>query len=876
MKGRRFDRPPFLDRDRALDEEIEHHIRERTERLVAEGMDPEEARRQAEARFGDPDRVRWELTRVGATDPGDATRATGFEVLRRDVTFAVRQLRRNPAFSAVAIFTLALGIGAATAIFGVVKAVVLDPLPWPEPDRLVELSERAPRGVDFSVSIPNFVDFRERLGPDVLLAASNRADFAVTTDGEPLNVVANQVTPEFFTVFGGEAHLGRTLTPDETGPEPPAVAVLSHALWSNLFAGDPDALGRTLDLDGTPHMVVGVMPAGWEPLMDTDVWVPLTVMPEHQDRGDHWLMVPGRLAPGATVDEVRAEAGRVADALAVEHPVTNGGWSADVRPLKEVVVGPERIQAGWMLLGAVGLLLLMACASVSTLLLARAATRGREMGLRTALGAGRSRIVRQLLTESLVTSGTAAVLGLALAHLGIPLLQAVSPADTPRIGEASVDLQVVLFAAAVAALTGVLFGLAPVLHLLRGDPRVVLGSGTRSTASGGATLRNALVAGQVAVSVTLLVGTVLLAASFLRMLDRDVGLELETTVAIPLMMSGDRFTVPERWGAIRRITTALEALPGVEAAGAINILPFSGMSTVNDINVQGRAITAETAPYSRWRSVSWGYFDAAGLEPLAGRVFDDRDLLQEAEPVAVVTETLARRVFGEPEAAVGERIAQGWEGSNWRRVVGVVPDMEDQAVREEAEPVFFMPELGGWPWVVFLVRRVPGSPATPAAALRGAVWEVEPEMSVPTIQPLDEAFRATVAAPRFNALLLAVFAVVALVLATLGVYGVMLFQVSRRTREMGVRIALGAEPARLVRSVVASGLRVTGVGIAGGLLLAFLLSRYLETLLYRTPPRDPAVLIAATLVVALTAALAAWLPARRAARVDPRVALSSE
>lgn len=857
-------------RDPRLDDEIRHHIEERADRLMAEGVPEMEARRRAEAAFGSVEAVREEVARI--QHPRRSLVGRTIERVRLDVGFALRQVRRSPGYALVAILTLALGIGASSAIFGLVKAVVLEPLPYPEADRLVLFNEVAPDGVTFTVSMPNYRDFRDRIEGLELLTATNRADYATEQDGRPRRVVAGTVTAEFFPLFGAAPALGRAFTRSEVGMDPASVVVLSHAFWADHFGADSSVVGRTLALDGMPHEVVGVAAPGWMPGDEVDVWTPMGLAGSSRGNHDHTVM--GRLAPGVGLAAAQTEAEAVADALGREYPESNGNWGVRLTPLKEAVVGTERLQAGSVLLGAVALLLLMACASVSNLLLARASVRGREMTLRATLGAGRARLVQQLLTESLLLSGAAAAAGLGLAQVFLPLLRTVSPADTPRLDGATIDGTVVLFAVGAAATCALLFGLAPVLHVLRD----ALSARAGHRAAGGASdrMRMALVSAQVALSLTLLVGAGALARSFLALQDVDTGLPVEEALVVPLMMSGDRYTMPERSVTRDELMRRLAALPGVAAVGSSNVLPYSGMNTMVGVNVEGRPVTSDQAPFVRWRAVSEGFLPATGLTPLAGRLLQRSDYDMDAEDVVVLSATMARMLFESPAAAVGGRVAMGWNGTNYRRVVGVVPDMEDLGVSEAAPALFFFPDPGALPWVNLLVRLDARGTRPAVADIREAIWAADPNLPVPSVEPLSARYRGTVAGYGFNLLIMGVFAGVALVLSLLGIYGLVLFAVERRTREIGVRMALGARPGGVVTLVLGQGLRLTAFGLVAGVGLSLALARFLEALLFRTAPTDPVHIVLPALLLGAAAALATWLPASRATRVAPSEALRSE
>ncbi len=856
-----------------LDDEIRHHIEERAERLVASGMDPEEARREAEHAFGDVDAVRAELEEID--EPTRGRLGLVADRLRHDLAFTLRQFRRAPGFAAVAILTLALGIGAATAIFGLVKGVVLDPLPYPRAGHIVVLNEETPDGGRMSVAEPNFEDFRARIRSLELLTAVSRSDLTLVEDGRPTNVVAGVVTGSFFPLFGGTPSLGRAFDDDESARVVRRLVVVSHAFWREHLSADPDVLGRNLVLDDAPYEIVGVAPKGWSPLLrDADLWLPITFT--NPDRTDHNLDVVGRVIDGVTVESAEADARAVAAEVGRENPLTNGGWGVQLRPLRTAILGPARIQAGYVLLGAVGLLLLLACASVSNLLLARAGGRGREMDLRVALGAGRARLVQQLITESLVLAGLGAIAGILLAHVFLPVLQHVSPADTPRIDEASIDAVVAAFAVATAMATGLIFGLAPVLHVL-GRPSGDSARGAGHVAGGRSDrLRSALVAAQVAVSLCLLFGTAALGESFLRLHRVDSGMDVDHTLVVPLMLSGDRYTSSERAVVLNGIQERLAAVPGVEAAGSSNIRPFSGANSVINLNVQGRAITAETAPWTRWRAVSSTWFDAADVRLLEGRLLEPADDGESAESVVVVTRTLARQLFGDAASAIGRSVAFGWDGTNWRRIVGVVSDVEDLELATTPPATLFFPSGGMLPWAVFLVRFHAEAPLASANEIRNAVWGADPALPVPSVRRLADGVRASVASDRFDLLVMGALGAVALILSVMAIYGLILFAVRQRTREIGLRLALGARSTEVVGLLVRRGAAITALGVVAGALVSLWLSRYLDDLLFGAVGSRVPMLLAAALTVAATAAVATWVPARRATRVDPREALGAE
>ena len=860
------DGPPF-DPRREIDRELEHHIQERTDRYVELGMSPEDARRAALERFGDVSKWRQRVSRIERRGWLRKRVASGWA----DVRLSVRQLRRDPRYAALAILTLGLGIGAATAMFGVVKAVVLDPLPYPHPERLVDIREVTPDGSLFPVSIPNLLDYAERLSAVEDLAGVSHGDVALYTESGPRSVQAQRVTPSFFSLFGGRAIRGRPLQVADGGADPARVVVLSDRTWQTL--GGP-ALGSLVVLDDRAHSLVGVMPEGWSPLGAPDLWLPLAVSTSF-DRGDHEIQAVGRLAEVASLDRAHAEGASVAEGLGTEHPETNRGWGIRLTPLRDAIVGTDRIRAGWMLLGAVGLLMLLACGTLANLLIARASTRTTEVAVRRAIGASRPRIVQQLLTESLTLGVAAGAVGLGVAGLLIPAIRAVAPAETPRIETATLSPGVAVFCIAVALVTAAVFGLAPMIPLWGVGDRA-LRAGRSIVSGAGEHARRGLVALQVAAALTLLVGTGLLTASVLRLQDRDIGMRLGGTSVVSLTLPGERYSSAERHAAVLAIRARLQALPGVAAVGSSNVRPFSGMSTVIDLTVEGSPTAREDAPFVRWRLAGPGYFDAADLDLLRGRLFESADREEEAEPVVVVTRSLAVDLLGGLDDAVGRRIAMGWNGTNWRRVVGVVSDVEDLRVASAPGRTFFMADAGAWPTMSLLIRSEDPDVLVDAGTVRRAIQDVNPSLPVQSVEPLAELHRASMATPRFNLLIIGIFGALAFLLAVIGVYGVTQFAVERRTREIGVRLALGAAPQAVLHTFVRQGARLAVFGLALGTAASVLLARFIESLLFDTAPVDPWSFVGAGALVFTAVIGATFAAARRATRIDPTAALATE
>lgn len=793
--------------------------------------------------------------------------------LAADLRYAVRTLRRSPGFTLVATLTLAIGIGATTTIFSVLNAVVLQPLAYPDPDRLVWVSETTPDGSDFSASEPNYLDFRDRARSFAHLAAATDREVTLLGEGEPERLAGAAVTANYFSVFGVEPALGRTFLREEDAAGAPVV-VLSHRLWRSRFGADAGISGRTVDLKGAPHTVVGVMPADFVAPGDPALWLPLAPSP-HAERDDHALMIIGRLARGATPDGAAAELRGIARQLGEAHPESNGGWSVRLLSLRERLVGGDLTRTLWILMGAVGLLLLLMSANIANLLLARGAARRREMGLRVALGAGRGRIVRQLLTESLLLSVTGMTAGLLLAAWGVPLVQLLLPAGTPRANEIRVDGAVLGFAVAASLLVGLLFGLFPAIQASSADVRASLQEGSRATSAGGRRIRDALVVGELALAMTLLVAAGLLTNSFLRLQQVDTGFAEGNVLAVPLSLPGPQF---EEHGEMARFLAATEAriaaLPGVTAVGATNVAPLSGSGTAVNLSVDGRPAGPGETSFARWRSVTPGFFRAAGVRLLRGRGLEPADFRADAPAVIVVTEAFAADLFP-GEDPIGRRVAMGVNGTNWRTIVGLVEDVRDIELAEAPQPLFFLPEMGGWPWMTLLVRTT-ANPESLAPAVRREIWRLDPTVAIPTVEPLAASRSRAVVGPRFNVLLMGGFAAVALVLAVLGIYGIMTHAVVQRTREIGIRMALGARPGQVLTRVLGRGVRLILVGVGLGALAALGFARLLGSLLFDTPPADAVTFVATALLLGVAALASAWIPARRAARSDPLEALRHE
>lgn len=795
--------------------------------------------------------------------------------LRQDLRYAFRQLRRNPAFTTMALLTLVVGIGATTAIFSVADAVILRPLPYPDPDRLVRIQETTPRGEPFSVSDANYLDFREQSRTFSEMAAYREAPVALTGDGQPERLAGVAATHTLFDLLGADPLLGRTFSEaEDSHGGGTAVAVLSHGLWQRRFGGDPAAVGRTATLDGQGFTIIGVMPPDFD-FAGAEIWLPLAPDP-NGDRGDHWLRMIGRLRSGATLAEAHADLSAVASRIGERHPHI-AGWGVRLSSYADSVVLPEFRHTVFVLFGAVGFLLLMGCVNIANLLFARANARETELGIRAALGAGRGRLARQLLTESIVLAAIGASLGLVAASWAIDVLKLVDPAGVPRLSEVGIDGRAVAFTSAVAVAASLGFGLAPAIRASRVNVRRLNHGSRQGTSRRHRRIRDVLVVSQFAVALVLLVGAGLMIGSLSRLLRVDPGFSAEQVVAVPLQLPDSEYGEPWRRGVFyEEITARLEELPGVTAVGATVVEPFSGWNLMNDVTPERLVAQTGTSGYlqAAWRSVTPGFFAAMGTSLIAGRVFSAADPY-DGPPVVVVTQTLANRLWPSDDA-IGKRLYWGGVDGTPRTVIGVVGDYRDVRLDAEPAPVMFLPHSQlPMPGMTLLLRSARNVEAL-AGPIRDRIWSLDPNLPVPTVRPLEHSLAEATAGPRLRAILLGSFALAALLLAAIGIYGVMAFTVSQRTREIGVRMALGADPGNVWALVLGHGAALAAAGIAIGLAGALGLSRYLESLLFQIDPADPATFIAVPVILCGVALLAAWGPARRAVRVDPMVAIRAD
>jgi putative ABC transport system permease protein len=813
----------------------------------------------------------------------------------QDFRGALRALRRSPGFTLTAALVLAVGIGATTAIFSVVNGVLLRPFPYAEPDRLVLVWERATK-LQLNVmwvAYPNYLDWEKQNRSFSGTAAFAMGSVALTGAGDPEQITSSIVTPGFFGVLGVEPALGRVFGLDDDRPGAARTTILSHGLWRRRFGGDPAVVGRAIRLDGESYTVVGVMPDGFEfPPGDAaseglggspDAWAPMGLFaddPEMQNRGNHpGLSVIARLAPGVTLERARADMQALAAGIRAQHP-ENIDDGVTILPLRDAVVGLARVALP-ILLGAVGLLLLIACANVAGLLVARGTARERELAIRASLGATRGRIVGQLLAESLVLALVGGGVGLLLAHWAVAALLSIGPAGLPLATRVGLDPIVSGFTAAIALLAAVLAGLAPALQASRGAPVASLADGGRRSTPGRSAwrLRQVVVAAQLALTVLLLAGAGLLIRSLTRAQAVNPGFDARGVLTLDVLLPARRYAEPARQQAF--FTDVLErvsSLPGVVAAGAATDTPLSGAGRQSGLRVESQpAKSRDEIPLTDIQVVSPNYFRAMGIDVTRGRAFTRADN-GDSPRVAIVDAAVLRRFWpgGNP---IGERIAvDNDEQGNpiWREVVGVAGAVKSQGLDEDARMLIYVPYLQNAEPAMTIVLRARGDAAGLAPAARRAVWAVDPEQPVASVRLLGDLLADSLAPRRLNAALLAAFAAAALILSAVGAYGVVSTSVARRTQEIGVRVALGARRVDVLGLVLRQGLRPALAGIAVGVVGALAGAPLLASLLYGVTPGDVPALGVAPLVMAGVAALACWLPARRAARVDPMTALRVE
>lgn len=810
------------------------------------------------------------------------------DTLIQDLRFALRQLRRRPGFAAVAVLTLALGIGATTAIFSVAHSVLFRPLPLPQPDRLVMVWESNPepgwneRNV---VSSGNFMDWRDQATVfEGMAAFSWRYGVGlIGGDGEPERVMARRGSPDLFRVLGVSPALGHGFgSTGESAVSGPR-AILSHGLWTRRFGADPGIVGRTVTVNENPVTVIGVMPQEFRvPVVEADLWFPVVFDEEdRQSRKSHQWQVVGRLSDGTTLEQARSEMQAIAERQRERFPQFMAGFDTRVIPFRADMVG-QASDLVLILLGVVVVVLLIACSNVANLLLARTAAREREVAVRGALGASRGRLARQLLTEGAVLALLGGAAGVTLAAGGTDLLVALAPSDIPLIEQARIDGTVLAFAAGASLLSTLLFALAPALRASRSDPQESLRTAP-DRAGGGrdSALGRAVLVAEVALSVLLLAGAGLLVRSFVQLQEVDPGFQAENLLAVSLDLPRSRYSGTEDHVSFyRSVIGRIEEIPGVVSAAGTPEPPIIGFNNTFSFVVEGRP---RPGPDPREdpvevRAVTPGYLRNLGIPLVAGRGIEERDRA-DAPRVAVMNQSLARKYWPDGDA-VGKRINFDEDRSGpWWTVVGVAADTRDAGLEEPPSPALYIAHAQKrWSWMSWmtLLVRTAGAPGSVSGAVEAAVHEQDDHLPIHRLAPVTELFAESQARRRFATGLLGGFAALALLLGAVGIYGVISYSVARRRREIGIRMSLGAARRRIARHVVGDALRVAGVGAGLGLLGALILTRFLEGLLYAVPPRDPVTLAAAAAVIGVVAVVASWLPARRAMGLEPVEVLRAE
>ena len=883
-KRRRWPRLWRTSVEEEVESELAFHLEMTTRELMEQGMSLTNARAEAQRRFGDSAAINAECRRYGTERDRRAVRAEYRHELRQDATFAIRQLLRARGFTIVAILTLALGIGATAAVFSALDAVALRPLPYANADRIVAVHPTR-KGETTDPSAPEYLAYRTVPAFERVAAAVLQAGITLRLRDVPEMITGGRVTADYFAVFGAHPLVGRTFTADEDSPGRANVAVISYRLWMSHFNGDRAAVGRVVELDGAPHTILGVMPKEFDLTRGSeDIWTPIAFSSEDATKyGEHYLKVYARLKPAVTLEQAHAAMIPAERTLAERLPFRTlkpTDYGIDVHRYRDDLVGGYQSLL-LVLLGAVSFVLLIACGNVANLLLARASARTKELAIRAALGAGRGRIVRQLLTESVVLGLTAALVGLALAYGGIKVLVAAAPEGIPRLNETRVDLVVLAFAVLVALASSVVFGLVPSLRASRQDVQSTLREGGRGAGAVRDHVRQALVVAEVALACTLLAGAGLLVRSALYLQQVQPGFDPAGVVTARVALPAEAYKDPTRaMQAFRAVAERVAAAPGVRAASIVSNAPLGGGGS-NGLVPEGQPLDMDHIIQSSLRMTVPGYLAAMRIPLLKGRDFTAQDVAG-AQRVMIVSETLAKKAWPN-EDPIGKRIAccEGDEKDpRYKTVIGVAGDVRSSGPAVDVSPEFYLPmeqaPPEAWDWIrrtmTVVVRGTADDDAHVAAltnVIRGAVRQTEPAAPVFAVRPMREQIRGATAESRFNTLLLGILGAAGLVLAMVGIYGVVSYFVAQRTTEIGVRMALGASPGDVLRLLTLQGARPIVLGVGVGTAFALAATRLLQSAVRGVSPTDPVALGGAAAVLVLAGLLAAVLPARRATRVDP-------
>jgi predicted permease len=816
-----------------------------------------------------------------------------------DLRYGLRQLIKHPAFTIIAILTLALGIGANTAIFSVVNAVLLKPLPFPQPDQLIAFGMTDARAKDQtslgSLSYPDFFDFRDQNRTLTNAAVYRDRAFALSAEEGATSLRGQKVSGEFFDVLGIKPQMGRAFTRDDEGPGGGAAGftvIISHEFWKRHFGSDLNVIGRSIVLDRRPYTILGVMPAGFQfPIQNDPIDFYVTIaedaanpdgsQPQTKQRGNHSLQAVARLKPGATVAQTQADLAAIAAALSKQYPESNTNFGVLAKPLREEMIGDVKT-ALYILFGAVVCVLLIANANVANLLLARASARGKEIALRAAMGASRARIIRQLLTESVLLSALGGAAGLLVAQYGTEALVKTVPNNIPRIANIQLDASVLLFTILVSVVTGVIFGLVPAWQASHVDLNSSLKSGTRGGGGGEnkGRFRNILIMAEVALALVLLISAGLLIQSFARLGRVQPGLVSERLLTARIGLSDIGYPKNENVIAFfDQLLPRVREIPGVESASVILPLPLSGSNMVTSFDNEDHPMPEGQRPAAPVRIIGTDYFKTTGIPVRSGRVFDDRDQFT-SPPVVIVNERFVQKYFP-GQNVLGKRIQPGFSaddtGEKWREIVGVVGNVKHLSLRNEDSPEMYLPRTQIPIGVMSLVVRTKVSdPTAITNSIRKELAALDATIPLTSVRVFDEYISKSLARPRFNTLLLSIFAGTALVLTAIGIYGVLAYSVAQRTSEIGIRIALGAGKSSIFRLIVGQAMTLVAISVAVGLAGAFAATRTLNSLLFGVGAADPGTFAGIVVLVSVVAFIAAWLPARRATRVDPIIALRAE
>jgi putative ABC transport system permease protein len=816
--------------------------------------------------------------------------------LIQDLRYGIRMLIKSPGFTFVAVLVLALGIGANSAIFSVVNAVLLRPLPYEHPERLAlvwETNDKIQIGFDLlPVSAGSFTDWRNQSQSFDDLSLVDGANFNITGSGAPEQISGARVSSSFFKLLGVTPAAGRVFTEDEDRAGANRAVIISHSLWQSRWAGDPEIIGKTLALDGASYTIIGVMPKGFNYPKATDLpsyfqlpprselWTPMALSSQQMtNRGNHNYGVIGRLKPETTIKQAQAEMTAIAENIAQQYPQLSG-WGAKVVSLEEQSVGDIRLIL-LVLLGAVAFVLLIACANVANLLLARASSRQKEIAIRSALGASRMQIIRQLLTESMLLAVAGGGIGILMAVWGIDALLALSPGNLPRLDEVKVDGAAIGFTFAVSLVTGLIFGLAPAAQVSKTNLSEFLKEGARGSTGGARAnrVRSLLVVSEIALSLVLLIGAGLMIRSFARLMNVNPGFNPQNVFTMQIFLPQSKYSEGrDRAAFFKQVINRVEAIPGVETAGAITHLPLSGMEESGNFSIEGRPSEDPSGGFATVdiRAISSNYFRSMGIPILIGRDFAQQDN-EQSVPVAIISESMAARYFA-GEDPIGKRIKRGSANSDqaWAEIVGIAADVKHSALEKQSRPHLYFLYLQNPFSYMTIVARSSSSAENLSAAASKAVWDTDKDQPVANIKTMERYLSEAVASRRFNMSLLGVFAGVALILAAVGIYGVMSYSIAQRTHEIGIRIALGAARRDVLRLVVGHAMTLAAAGVCIGLAASFALTRVMSSLLFEVTATDPVTFAAIPLMLAGVALAACLIPARRAMRVDPIVALRYE